>query len=49
MEDFFDPMTPEELEVIREMSDAPTLLFMFIMAFIFIISMLIDDNRWHGY
>ena len=49
MEDFFDPMTPEELEAIREMSDAPTLLFMFIMAFIFIISMLIDDNRRYGH
>jgi hypothetical protein len=49
MEDFFDPMTPEELEAIRQMSDAPTLLFMFIMAFIFIISMLIDDNRRYGH
>ena len=48
MEDFFDPMTPEELEAIREMSDAPTLLFMFIMMVIFVISMLFEDNR-HGY
>ena len=39
MEDFFDPMSPEELESVRQMSDGPTLIFMFIMAFIFIISM----------
>ncbi len=48
MEDFYDPMSPEELEAIRQMSDAPTLIFMFIMAIIFIISMLIGDNR-RGY
>lgn len=49
MEDFYDPMTPEELEVVREMSDAPTLIFMFIMAFIFIISMLIENNNRNGF
>lgn len=48
MEDFYDPMSPEELEAVRQMSDAPTLIFMFIMAIIFVISMLIDDNR-RGY
>ena len=48
MEDFYDPMSPEELEAIRQMSDAPTLIFMFIMAIIFVISMLIGDNR-RGY
>jgi hypothetical protein len=48
MEDFYDPMSPEELEAVRQMSDAPTLLFMFIIAFIFVISMLIGDNR-RGY
>ena len=44
MEDFYDTMSPEELEAIRQMSDAPTLIFMFIMAVIFIISMLFEDN-----
>jgi len=48
MEDFLDPMSPEELEAVRQMSDAPTLIFMFIMAIIFVISMLIGDNR-RGY
>ena len=48
MEDFYDPMSPEEFEAVRQMSDAPTLIFMFIMAIIFVISMLIDDNR-RGY
>jgi len=48
MEDFYDPMSPEELEAVRQMSDAPTLLFMFIIAVIFVISMLIGDNR-RGY
>ena len=48
MEDFYDPMSPEELEAVRQMSDAPTLIFMFIIAFIFVISMLIGDNR-RGY
>jgi len=48
MEDFYDPMSPEELEAVRQMSDAPTLIFMFIVAFIFVISMLIGDNR-RGY
>ena len=49
MEDFFDPMSPEELEAVREMSDAPTLLFMFIMAFIFIVSMLFESNNRRGF
>jgi hypothetical protein len=48
MEDFLDPMSPEELEAVRQMSDAPTLILMAIMAFIFVISMLIGDNR-RGY
>ena len=48
MEDFLDPMSPEELEAVRQMSDAPTLIFMFIMAIIFVISILIGDNR-RGY
>ena len=48
MEDFYDPMSPEELEAIRQMSDAPTLIFMFIMMVIFVISMLFEDNR-RGY
>tara|TARA_Y200000002_G_scaffold53426_1_gene38941 strand:+ start:1183 stop:1329 length:147 start_codon:yes stop_codon:yes gene_type:complete len=48
MEDFYDPMSPEELEAVRQMSDAPTLIFMFIIAVIFVISMLIGDNR-RGY
>jgi len=48
MEDFLDPMSPEELEAVRQMSDAPTLIFMFIMAIIFVVSMLIGDNR-RGY
>ncbi len=49
MEDFYDPMTPEELETVREMSDGPTLLFMFIMAFIFIISMLFESSNRRGF
>ena len=49
MEDFYDPMSPEELEAVREMSDAPTLLFMFIMAFIFIVSMLFESNSRRGF
>jgi len=49
MEDFYDPMSPEELEAIRQMSDAPTLLFMFIMAFIFIISMLFESSNRRGF
>ena len=49
MEDFFEPMSPEELEAVRELSDAPTLLFMFIMAFIFIVSMLFESNNRRGF
>lgn len=49
MEDFYDPMSPEELEAVREMSDAPTLLFMFIMTFIFIISNLFESNNGRGF
>ena len=49
MEDFFDPMSPEELESVRQMSDGPTLIFMFIMAFIFIISMLFEGNNRRGF
>ena len=47
MEDFYDPMTPEELETVRQMSDAQTLIFMFIMAIIFVISMLFENNNAH--
>ena len=49
MEDFYDPMSPEELEAVREMSDAPTLIFMFIMALIFIVSMLVESNNRNGF
>ena len=49
MEDFFDPMSPEELEAVREMSDGPTLIFMFIMAILFVISMLFDGNNRRGF
>ena len=49
MEDFLDPMSPEELEAVREMSDAPTLIFMFIAAIIFVVSMLIESNNRHGF
>ena len=49
MEDFFDPMSPEELEAVREMSDGPTLIFMFIMAMIFIVSMLFESNNRRGF
>lgn len=49
MEDFYDPMSPEELEAVRQMSDGPTLLFMFIMVFIFIISMLFESNNRRGF
>ena len=49
MEDFYDPMSPEELEAVREMSDAPTLLFMFIMAMLFIVSMLFESNSRRGF
>ncbi len=45
MEDFYNEnMSPEELEAIRQMSDAPTLIFMFIMLIVFVISMLFEDN-----
>ena len=47
MEDFLDPMSPEELEAVRQMSDAPTLILMAIMAFIFVISMLFENNNAH--
>ena len=49
MEDFFEPMSPEELEAVRQMSDAPTLIFMFIMAVIFIVSMLFESNNRRGF
>ena len=49
MEDFYDPMSPEELEAVREISDAPTLIFMFIMAVIFIVSMLLQSNNRNGF
>ena len=49
MEDFYDPMSPEELEAVREMSDAPTLIFMFIAAIIFVVSMLIESNNRNGF
>ena len=49
MEDFFDPMSPEELETVRQMSDGPTLIFMFIAAVIFVVSMLFESNNRHGF
>ena len=49
MEDFYDPMSPEELEAVREMSDAPTLIFMFIAAIIFVVSMLLESNNRNGF
>ena len=49
MEDFFDPMSPEELEAVREMSDGPTLILMFIMAILFVISMLFESNNRRGF
>jgi hypothetical protein len=49
MEDFYNEnMSPGELEATRQMSDAPTLIFMFVLGIIFTISMLFDDNR-RGY
>ena len=33
----------QELEILREQSDAPTLLLMFILAFIFIFTMLFEE------
>lgn len=49
MEDFFDPMSPEELETVRQMSDGPTLIFMFIAAVIFVASMLFESNNRRGF
>lgn len=45
MNEFLDPMDPEELELIRQQSDAPTLIFMFILAIIFIIAMLFEEGK----
>ena len=46
MDEFLDPMYPgDELELIRQQSDAPTLIFMFILAIIFIIAMLIEEGK----
>ena len=49
MEDFYDPMSPEELETVRQMSDAPTLIFMFILAILFVASMLFESNNRRGF
>ena len=49
MEDFYDPMSPEELETVRQMRDAPTLIFIFIAAIIFVVSMLLESNNRHGF
>ena len=49
MNDFLDPMDPEELELIRQQSDAPTLIFMFILAMVFAITMCFEEmvkNRY---
>ena len=43
MNDFLDPMDPEELELIRQQSDAPTLIFMFILAMVFMITMCFEE------
>tara|TARA_B100000900_G_C20091347_1_gene518117 strand:- start:57 stop:191 length:135 start_codon:yes stop_codon:yes gene_type:complete len=36
-------MDQEELELIRQMSDAPTLILMFVIAFIFILAMMFEE------
>ena len=36
----------QNLEEIREMSDAPTLIFMFVLFIIFAISMTFPDNKY---
>ncbi len=36
-------MNSQELELIREQSDAPTLILMFVLAFIFILAMMFDE------
>jgi hypothetical protein len=36
-------MQQQSLEEIQEMSDAPTLIFMFVMAILFITGMLFDE------
>ena len=49
MEDFYDPMSPEELEAVRQMSDAPTLIFMFILAMVFAITMCFEEMAKNRY
>ena len=49
MNDFLDPMDPEELELIRQQSDAPTLIFMFILAMIFTLTMCFEEMGKNRY
>jgi hypothetical protein len=43
MNEFLDPMDPEELELIRQQSDAPTLIFMFILAMVFALTRCFEE------
>ena len=43
MNEFLDPMDPQELELIRQQSDAPTLIFMFILAMVFALTMCFEE------
>ena len=49
MNEFLDPMSPEELELLRQESDAPTLIFMFILAMIFAITMCFEEGAKNRY
>jgi len=49
MNDFLDPMDPEELELIRQQSDAPTLIFIFILAMVFAITMCFEEMAKNRY
>jgi len=49
MNDFLDPMDPEELELIRQQSDAPTLIFIFILAVVFAITMCFEEMAKNRY
>jgi len=49
MNDFLDPMDPEELELIRQQSDAPTLIFMFILAMVFMVTMCFEEMAKNRY
>ena len=43
MNEFLDPKDPQELELIRQQSDAPTLIFMFILAMVFALTMCFEE------